>query len=152
MATLQHYKCPDCLKSFDSDQRLFYSLLDFSKGKIKACQHCDTKLKFYLTFDFGLGVGKSESIVRDVFLPEKNSKRIWKENNNTVEFFPFLVFLEFNSELSVWLPYWHLVKEPGKTVLKYGQWAPNIDLDIFTELIKKASEKGYFANNSISAL
>jgi len=40
---------------------------------------------------------------------------------------------------SVWLPYWHIVKEPsGKETKKYGQWAPFLGIETYSELAQKA--------------
>ena len=64
-----------------------------------------------------------------------------------MEFFPFLVILRTadSTELSCWLPYWHLLHKNGGTELKYGQYAPMMQADLFEDLLRKARGAGYLA-------
>jgi len=42
------------------------------------------------------------------------------------------------------MPYWHIVVDKDKNeFLKYGQWAPFMDLETYQSLIEQAKEAGY---------
>lgn len=76
------------------------------------------------------------------FLPRRIEK--WPDHGKKIAFYPFLVVLrQENRKRTVWLPYWHEVKERGKSRVKYGQWAPFMDERLFVSLFAQARKAGY---------
>ncbi|OGJ85098.1 MAG: hypothetical protein A2268_16410 [Candidatus Raymondbacteria bacterium RifOxyA12_full_50_37] len=145
MATDRYLVCPKCNEKkwvFS----LFDALLNLSKNEPSRCEKCKETSDLLLTFHFGVGAGDQKCQVLDCFLPDKRS--FWKENESTVEFYPFMVILQLiepkEKEISIWLPYWHMVTNKAKKVeKKYGQWAPFIDVNSFRTMLKKARKNGY---------
>jgi hypothetical protein len=48
-----------------------------------------------------------------------------------------------HDDMAIWLPYWHLHHQKGKTITKYGQWAPFMGMDTYKELAEQAKIDGY---------
>jgi hypothetical protein len=63
-----------------------------------------------------------------------------------VTFYPFLVVTrQIGGGACVWLPYWHVVAGGSTSQRKYGQWAPFMDEDLFTDLMRQARHSGRLA-------
>jgi hypothetical protein len=128
-------KCPGSIYA----PRLFDALRNFSKTPL--CETCGSVKELRVVFPFGLGAGKTECKVVDVFHEETE----WQDSTKKTTFHPFLVVVQpiASGEHKYWLPYWHCVEDSGKTQNKYGQWAPNMDASLFESLIGQARRKGY---------
>lgn len=141
MATTRRWVCPECRKSRPAE-RLFDALLAISKGHRPMCDDCRTPYQLCMKFDFGLGAHHSDCVVSDSLVPTR--LETWRDGvGNKVTFYPFLVVLRrLKRDMAIWLPYWHLVGG-SRRIMKYGQWAPFMDLHLFEDLLSQAREKGY---------
>lgn len=144
MATQRYYCCTNvnCKKEFWIP-RLFDALLSKSEMKEQTCPECSAPTKIRLKFPFGLDAGEHVSEVLDAF----TSQQSWDDSNgDKVTFCPFIVVTRdvINSTKCIWMPYWHTVDKNGQKKIKYGQWAPYMDLELFNKLYKQALDKGYF--------
>ena len=94
-----------------------------------------------------MNVGKSLEKVLDVFAGTyEGNVSSWKDGENDVYYYPFLVITESaNGTRGAWLPYWHVTEDASghRTATKYGQWAPSMDLSLFSDLVGKARARGY---------
>jgi hypothetical protein len=146
LATQRFFKCPEC-GLIDSAQRMFDSLAKFVDGDISKCKKCGKEMKLHLHFPFKLGASEWKCVVKDAFLPRE--KIMWKDGEKNVEFCPFLVVLLTEDSsvdtapTKVWLPYWHITNDKNGEQQKAGQWAPNMDISAFEDLVSQAKEKGY---------
>jgi hypothetical protein len=138
MATKRYYTC-ECPKPSHPDT-LFDALHEFSVASPK-CEVCKATKVLHLDFPFGLGAGLSRCRVLCSLLPRQEPLSWLDDDGQQVKFYPFLVVLEDEHGRGVWLPYWH-VKEGNTRQYKYGQWAPNLDLELFESLVEQAVEKG----------
>ena len=139
MATDYFLVCDQC------ESRLYpgFGLFDLLHAKaLKSgfcCPVCGADRKASLSFPFN--AGRLEGELTASYIP--TTPIIWDEGDTKVQFFPFLVIVssDENGSQNIWLPYWH-VEMPGR-LLKYGQWAPNMDLGAFAELVAQAQQDGY---------
>ena len=145
MATEYYYECPKC----NIPRRIpivFDALRDATCNNTHQCPTCHHNEKLLVIPPFGLGADKRTYCLVKAYLPERPNS--WNDNNGKkVEYYPFLLVLEDasnNSHRTVWLPYWHLHYEDKGLKKKYGQWAPHMDIEIFSELIEKAKKDKCF--------
>ena len=141
MATKRIWECKSC-KDTHSAGSMFDALRDFSKSR--KCPECKMGTRnLRLIFDFGLNASHSNCSVLASF-SHKNPIS-WKDKDGSkVEFFPFLVILHrHGKEKAVWMPYWHLVHKKKRTIKKYGQWAPFMDLKLYKNLLHQAQHSGF---------
>lgn len=143
MGTGRYYVCQRC----GSEQwvpSLFDALRDAAEAKLPACATCEQPRRLRLDFPFGLGAGLQKYHLVAAYFPENPTT--WKdEEGKKVEHYPFIVVLEAVSDKSrtAWLPYWHLHYKGSRAHRKYGQWAPHMDMEIFTNLLGKARRDGH---------
>jgi len=142
MATERHYCCGEPSHR-EGAGLLFDVLRDLADGKSKLCGACGKPCRLELTFDHGLGIGSRRCIALAAYHPSQAEE--WDDGAAKVRFYPFLVVLESDEEphRAVWLPYWHVVNDGGRRTTKYGQWAPFLGQDIFSDLVRQAKEDGY---------
>jgi hypothetical protein len=149
MATGRFYRCTSC------DQQtpivaLFSALKAWASAKgPPACMVCGAAQNLYLEFPFAFSPPVSMQVLQ-VFRPtEGDAAARWNDSTEReVAFHPFLVIAERRdpnqaASRTAWLPYWHTMHVAGKTTTKYGQWAPNMNIGLFDELITQAREEGY---------
>lgn len=155
MATKRSFICKKC-NSTKKIGSLFDDLNDAAAGKYPSPCNCGGLMELHLEFPFGLNASDKKCTVRGVYLPHKleqwkdkdgpHKLEHWKDKDGSkVTFYPFLVVL-YRVERktnAIWMPYWHLVKRGGKTIKKYGQWAPCMDLHLFESLIDQARANGW---------
>ncbi|MGB9921104.1 MAG: hypothetical protein ACPLPT_10370 [Moorellales bacterium] len=128
---------------------LFDLLKDHAEGKRVQCVSCNHDLDIHLEFQFGMAVGTQDYRLLEAFYASYDGQICtWKDAENIVEFYPFLVILAAVQEergIGVWLPYWHIVLDQNgqRRETKYGQWAPFMDIDLFQDLVARARAKGY---------
>lgn len=144
MATERYFVCASC-KQERWVSRLFDALREHAHASAPQCE-CGGQQWLRLIFNWGLEAGPFNCRVVASFLPKIETK--WDHSTgNIVKFYPFLIITEGidNKNRAVWLPYWHTVtSEGGRIKTKYGQWAPQMDIDTFSELIQQAQLKGFF--------
>jgi hypothetical protein len=145
MATERSWYCKECGKSLPAGS-LFESLKSVADSSVEPCGACQGEVHLRLKFDYGLGAGGAECKVVDCFYPDE--PQAWDDPSTTpaqhVTFYPFVVItVSKESGLGVWLPYWHVTKQGASEKKKYGQWAPSMDLHIFSKLVQKARERGH---------
>jgi hypothetical protein len=140
MATTRWLECTGCRSTLPMDT-LFAELSRIATGRLHQCT-CGSEVRLRLVFDFALGAGGKECSVIAAFLPQKR-KVEWEHNGQPVGFSPFLVITQTADNVqSAWLPYWH--QTPGdRRPLKYGQFSPHMDLDLFVDLVEQARAAGY---------
>lgn len=103
---------------------------------------CGEPLRLTLKFAFALGAGRNACTVVAAFRPRTTTGLTWQNAGEQVEFFPFLVLTTDPTETeAAWLPYWHVTTGTRK-VLKYGQFAPYMDMHIFIDLLNQARQAG----------
>jgi hypothetical protein len=137
MATKRWYWCPKCSEKKWAP-RLFDALYQLVDGKLAPCTACGTTTQLVLKFAYKLGVRRTEEKAVAGFV----SPRCWPHDGKKVTFHPFLVITEADApsrKQKIWLPYYHT--ENG--MLEYGQWAPCMDKELFTDLVTKAQKAGY---------
>jgi hypothetical protein len=141
VATDHRWQCRDCGGESQSGT-LFDELAEVSSESTTNCDRCGSLMKLRLIFDVGLNAGKRTSFVEGCFRPKE--RQCWNdETANCVEFVPFLVITRYDkAKRAVWLPYWHVVNGGDGRTLKYGQWAPLMDIQLFTDLIGQARTAG----------
>jgi hypothetical protein len=73
------------------------------------------------------------------------SQKIGREaQGGTVTFYLFLIVTKREGrDKAVWLPYWHVTQDGEKKTIKYGQWAPFMDMELFEDLLSQARSAGY---------
>ena len=141
MATDAYFQCTKC-PDF-SYPGMFEGLRAIAEGRVTPCSKCGANRNFHLDFSFATDGSTSRRCkVINAFVPSARPK--WKQGKETVEFFPFLVFLEQEEpyDRGVWLPYWHVKGPKGCTRPVYGQWAPFMDLDLYNDLVAQARAAG----------
>lgn len=148
MSTDRYFTCPKCGNE-EWAGRLFDALDTCSRGEITHCG-CGSERYLKLSFPFEWDSERSVRKVLRAFLPDPDYIRKWPNDHDggEVAFYPFLVVSasldKEDKKQTVWLPYWHVVTYPDhKTELLYGQWAPNMDFDVFINLVGKATRAGY---------
>lgn len=142
MATTRRWRCAKC-NSAEPVGRLFDALLAISESRPPKCDSCHTPHELRMEFELGLDASHPRCVVLDAFVPTHLGT--WPDGaGNKVTFYPFLVVVRrLGRGMAVWLPYWHLV-EGSHRIMKYGQWAPFMDLHLFEALLLQARDKGYF--------
>jgi hypothetical protein len=107
------------------------------------CRCCGASTDLHLSFDFALGVQDNNAKVLGSFYPRPPED--WTDSSGrTVTFYPFLIVTKREErDQAVWLPYWHVVRDGKKKTLKYGQWAPFMDMKLFEDLLSQARNAGY---------
>jgi hypothetical protein len=100
----------------------------------------DVGRALHLSFDFALGVqDKNAEVLASVYPHQPED---WR--GGTVTFYPFLIVTKREGrDKAVWLPYWHVTQDGEKENLKYGQWAPFMDRELFEALLSQARNAGY---------
>jgi hypothetical protein len=150
MSTICSLLCSNCeVKKSKYRGLLFNALKQVTKKTPFLCPSCNSKARLHLEFPFGLGVGTAPCTVEAAFLPHRLAT--WNNNGTKVLFYPFLVIIKFDkhNHLGAWLPYWHIVNnENGRQKTKFGQWAPQMSTDLFTDLIVQAQNEGYLREGS----
>jgi hypothetical protein len=123
-------------------ETLFAELSRIAAGNRHTCTQCDAgEVRLRLIFDFALGAGGHECFVVNAFRPRRRVE--WEDKGQTVVFIPFLVITQTpDGDQSAWLPYWHH-KAGDPRPLKYGQFSPNMDLDLFADLVEQARAAGH---------
>jgi len=140
MATKFKFICSVCSTSTKSG-KMITALRQLAEQKMPTC--CSQPQNLSMQFDFAFGVNRDPFHAVAAYLP--NPIPQWHDGNSVVDFSSFLVVLqrEDGSNQSIWLPYWHIVTANGKTKHKYGQWAPFMRIDLFSQLVGKAVDAGY---------
>lgn len=142
MATEIQMRCANC-----GHREPVAPMYDFLKAVSRSQLHCgqcgSSRCTLALHQPFGLGAERQWRAVEAAFAPKRSIR--WGRSVET-EFVPFLVITRGlrDGERHAWLPYWHL-KRRGREVLalKYGQWAPSMNLAVFGDLLKQARRAGY---------
>ena len=136
MATHHTFRCLAC-KEETRKRTLFAALKAVADDSEPACRRCGASTDLHLAFDFALGVREKNAEVLASFYP--NPPEEWPCDGRTVTFYPFLVVTKREGrDQAVWLPYWHVVRHGEKENLKYGQWAPFMDMKLFKDLLAHA--------------
>jgi hypothetical protein len=65
------------------------------------------------------------------------------EDKRPVEYYPFLVIISGIVERNVWLPYFHVITDGGRKIVRWGQFAPYMPLSAFADLVRQARLKGF---------
>jgi len=100
----------------------------------------DVGRALHLSFDFALGMQDKNAEVLASFYPHQPED--WR--GGTVTFYPFLIITKREGrDKAVWLPYWHVTQDGEKENLKYGQWAPFMDMEFFEDLLSQTRSAGY---------
>ena len=138
MATDRRIQCKTC-GQIVRPTRMFDALLDIARSQLAKCSSCGKDTELHLEFSLGLDAGRRPVRVLGAF----TSPVAWNNiNGDRVTFYPFLVVVAStdgeHESRSVWLPYWHNICSGGTRTIKYGQWAPFMDSDIFEELYASA--------------
>ena len=143
MATKRYHVCRECGERYGFAESLFDVLLNHTRGKKQLCTKDNAECYIQLQFPFGLDAADTQCNLLDCFVPRRIET--WKDKKSReVAFYPFLVILRrHNRNLAIWLPYWHIVNSQKRRIIKYGQWAPFMDLKLFRSLIAQAKMKGY---------
>jgi hypothetical protein len=144
MATDAYLQCSKC-EYYEYPASMFEGLLYFSEHGAGVCSKCGAPRTYRFDFYFASESGKRRCRVAAAFVPSDNERPSWTEGSSVVEYFPFLVIFDQDdySDAGVWLPYWHLKRSDEGTQTLYGQWAPFMDLELFTSLVRKARAAGY---------
>jgi hypothetical protein len=108
-----------------------------------ACRRCGASTALHLSFDFALDVPHKNAEVLASFYPHPPED--WRDSSGrTVTFYPFLIVTKREGrDQAVWLPYWHVIRDGEKENLKYGQWAPFMDMKLFKDLLSQARNAGF---------
>ena len=140
MATRHTFRCPACEEE-TPERTLFAALKAVADNRKPACRGCgDDSTALHLSFDFALGVQDKNAEVLASFYPHPPED--WR--GGTVTFYPFLIVTKREGrDKAVWLPYWHVTQDGEKENLKYGQWAPFMDMELFEDLLSQARSAGY---------
>ncbi len=96
-----------------------------------------------VAFDFALCVREKNAEVLASFYPHPPED--WLDaGGRTVTFYPFLIVTKREGrDQAVWLPYWHVIRDGEKENLKYGQWTPFMDMELFKDLLAQARNAGF---------
>ena len=141
MATHHKFRCPACGEETQKG-RLFGAVKTVAEDNKPVCRGCGTSTDLHLSFDFALCVEDKDAKVLASFYPHRLEE--WPCEGRTVTFYPFLVVTKRERrDKAVWLPYWHVVQTGEKENLKYGQWAPFMDMELFEDLLSQARNAGY---------
>jgi hypothetical protein len=134
----QYFYCTHCHKKVSISQRLFDTLLDFSRTHPEECGICGGARELHVSLDFQLGMGDGDFKVVHAFLPDKLESWLGEEEEE-VTYYPFLVVLQAagESQQFYWMPYWHVV---GKEA-RFGQHALCLDHTQFESLVAQAHER-----------
>jgi hypothetical protein len=141
MATHHKFRCPACGEE-TRKSRLFDAVKTVADHSEPACRRCGASTALHLSFDFALCVEDKDAKVLASFYP--NRLEGWLCEGRKVTFYPFLIITKREGrDQAVWLPYWHVVRGGEKENLKYGQWAPFLDMELFDDLLSQARNDGY---------
>ena len=141
MATRHTFRCPVCEEEMPKST-LFAALKAVAEHSEPACRRCGASTALHLSFDFALGVQDKNAKVLASFYPDEPEGWCLVSGRRTVTFYPFLVVTEREGrDQAVWLPYWHVVQTGEKENLKYGQWAPFMDMKLFTDLLRACANR-----------
>ena len=151
MGTGRNFHCASC-NATEWVGNLFEVLYAWAKGNgPPQCAECSVPYELRLDFAFAFGADGGTRVVA-VFLPGKETT--WQtEQKHTIRFYPFLVIGEVvaTGTRTAWLPYWHTDEFNGRTLRKYGQWAPHMDLVLFADLVEQARAQGHLTPAAESA-
>jgi hypothetical protein len=143
MATHHKFRCPACGEE-TRKSRLFDAVKTVAEDRKPACRRCGGSTDLHLSFDFALGVQDKNAEILASFYPHPPEDWCLVSGRRTVTFYPFLVVTNREGrDQAVWLPYWHVVQTGEKVNLKYGQWAPFMDMELFEDLLSQARNAGY---------
>jgi hypothetical protein len=141
VTTHHTFRCPACEEE-TRKSKLFGAVKAVADHSEPACRRCGASTTLHLSFDFALGVQDKNAEVLASFYPHQPEE--WPCDGRTVTFYPFLVVTEQEGrDQAVWLPYWHVVQTGEKENLKYGQWAPFMDMELFKDLLSQARNADY---------
>ena len=144
MSTERCFYCEKCDRE-KSVGRLFDALKSVAEDNAPKCAECGSPQRLRLKFNFGLGADSHQCFVVKSYYETQE----WKDQEKCkVEFYPFLVVLRIlggkdDGKLAAWLPYWHLHYVSNPPEVKYGQWAPFMDIEVYTRLQERARKDGY---------
>lgn len=155
MATIRDYRCTSCLHKADT-KNLFELLRRWGKqGGADSCPKCQTPLTLKLEFPFAFGTKPPARKVLGVFTPKSAIEWRKPESDAAIGFHPFLIIGERVGDSTVdgrgqtaWLPYWHTDTTGSQVKRKYGQWAPHMDVAVFTDLLRQAHSAGFLPGMS----
>ena len=142
MGTGRYIECTKC-DNWSYPESLFLALREIAESGSSTPCGCGARTELHLDFNFATdGSGPRQCVVRNAFLPKRRPS--WKQGNQIVEFFPFLVFLEQRKPYgrAVWLPYWHVKRSKAKRTTLFGQWAPFMGQDLYRSLLRQARAAG----------
>jgi len=144
VTTHHTFRCPACEEKTRGKSRLFDAVQAVADHSEPACRRCGAPTALHLSFDFALGVQDKNAKVLASFYPDPPEDWCLVSGRRTVTFYPFLVVTEREGrDQAVWLPYWHVVQTGEKENLKYGQWAPFMDMELFKDLLSQARNADY---------
>ena len=143
MTTRHKFRCPECPVETRKQSRLFDAVKAVADHSEPACRRCGAPTALHLSFDLALGVQDKNAEVLASYYPDRPEAWSDESSGRTVTFYPFLVVTEREGrDQAVWLPYWHVVQTGEKENLKYGQWAPFMDMELFEDLLAQAHDDG----------
>ncbi len=146
MTTRHTFRCPAC-GGETRVSTLFGALKAVAEHSEPACRLCGASTALHLSFALALGVGDKDAEVLASFYPHPPED--WPDSGRTVTFYPFLVVTQREGrDRAVWLPYWHVVRDGEKENLKYGQWAPFMDMKLFEDLLAQAHNAGFLEHDA----
>jgi hypothetical protein len=141
MATRHKFRCPACGEE-TRKSRLFDAVKTVAEDNMPACRRCGASTDLHLSFDVALCVQDKKAKVLASFYPHRPEE--WPCEGRKVTFYPFLVVAKREGrDQALWFPYWHVVCDGEKVDLKYGQWAPFMDIELFEDLLSQARNAGY---------
>jgi predicted RNA-binding Zn-ribbon protein involved in translation (DUF1610 family) len=141
VATRHKFRCPECGEE-TRKSALFGAVKAVADHSEPACPRCGASTALQLSFDFALDVQHKDAKVLASFYPNRLEE--WPCEGRTVTFYPFLIVTKREGrDQAVWLPYWHVVRDGEKENLKYGQWAPFMDMELFEDLLSRARNAGF---------
>jgi hypothetical protein len=141
MTTHHKFRCPECGEE-TRKSTLFGALKAVAQHSEPACR-CGASTTLHLSFDFALDVPHKKAEVLASFYPHPPEP--WTDSSGrTVKFYPFLIITKREGrDQGVWLPYWHVIRDGEKEILKYGQWAPFMVMKLFEDLLSQARNAGF---------
>jgi hypothetical protein len=139
LTTHHTFRCAECEEE-TRKSRLFGAVKAVADHSEPACRRCGASTTLHLSFDFALGVQDKNAEILASFYPRQPEDWL----GGTVTFYPFLIVTNREGrDKAVWLPYWHVTQDGEKRTLKYGQWAPFMDMELFEDLLSQACNAGY---------
>jgi hypothetical protein len=139
VTTHHTFRCLECEEE-PRKSTLFGAVKAVADHSEPACHRCGASTSLHLSFDFALGVQDKNAEVLANFYPHQPED--WQ--GGTVTFYLFLIVTKREGrDKAVWLPYWHVTQDGEKKTIKYGQWAPFMDMELFEDLLSQARSAGY---------